>query len=204
MAKRRPLILLVASIVASMGASYRTTQGNFVVEAQSPQVAEQVGQWAEYYRKEKAVQWLGREMPNWPEPCPLRVSVKQNGPGGATSFNFMGNNVWQTMHIEGPLDRLLASVLPHEITHTVFAHYYRRPVPRWADEGGAVLSEDDLERGRHDVMARQILNAGRAIPLSRLFTLQQYPRDVGSLYAEGYSVANFLVASSNRRTFLEF
>ncbi len=50
------------------------------------------------------------------------------------------------MNIEGPLDRLLSSVLPHEITHTVFAHYFRTPVPRWADEGGSVLSEDDLER----------------------------------------------------------
>src|SRR5437868_702743 len=185
-----------------MGASYRTT--NFVVEAQSSQVAEQVGQWAEYYRKEKALQWLGREMPNWPEPCPLRATVTQNGAGGATSFNFVGDNIWQTMHIEGPLDRLVASVLPHEITHTVFAHYFRRPVPRWADEGGAVLSEDDLERGRHDLMVRQIINSHRAIPLSRLFTLTQYPSDVGSLYAEGYSVADFLVDSSSRKTFLEF
>src|SRR5437660_4991036 len=202
MAKRHPLILVLASVLASMGASYRTI--NFVVEAQSPQVAEKVGQWAEYYRKEKAIQWLGHEMPNWPEPCPLRVSVTQNGAGGATSFNFVGGSVWQTMHIEGPLDRLVASVLPHEVTHTVFAYYFRRPVPRWADEGGAVLSEDELEKSRHDLMVRQIINSHRAIPLSRLFVLTQYPSDVGSLYAEGYSVAEFLVDTSNRKTFLDF
>jgi len=202
MARRHYLVLMVASIVASMGAAYPTT--NFLVEAQTPQIAETIGQWAEYYRKEKAVQWLGREMPNWPERCPLRVTVTANGAGGATSFNFMGGNVWQTMHIEGPLDRLVASVLPHEVTHTVFAHYFRRPVPRWADEGGAVLSEDDLEKNRHDLMVRQIINSHHAIPLSRLFMLTQYPNDVGSLYAEGYSVADFLVETSNRRKFLEF
>jgi hypothetical protein len=202
MVTRRQLVLVLAGVFASFGASYRTT--NFFVEAPTAPIAEQVGKWAEYYRKEKALQWTGREMPAWPEPCRLRVTVTANGAGGATTFNFSGGQVWQEMHIEGPLDRLIASVLPHEVTHTVFAHYFRRPVPRWADEGGAVLSEDDIERSRHDLLVRQILNTGHAIPLSRLFALHQYPPDVGSLYAEGYSVANFLVASSNRKTFLEF
>jgi len=68
------------------------------------------------------------------------------------------------MEIQGPLDRLLASVLPHEITHTVFAHHFRQPVPRWADEGGSVLSEDDLERERHDKLTRSILNQGSKFP----------------------------------------
>jgi hypothetical protein len=109
------------------------------------------------------------------------------------------------MHIEGSLDRLLVSVLPHEVTHTVFAYHFRTPVPRWADEGGSVLSEDELERSRHDQMVRQILNTpGRAIPLRRLFSLSNYPRDVMVLYAEGYSVTNFLVSSSSRGTFLNF
>src|SRR5262249_36589133 len=99
---------------------------------------------------------------------------------------------------------VLSSVLPHEVTHTVFASYFRMPVPRWADEGGSVLSEDDLERSRHDSMVRQILNSGRAIPLRRLFTLRDYPREVGALYSEGFSVSNFLVNSSDRPTFLRF
>jgi hypothetical protein len=112
------------------------------------------------------------------------------------------------MHIEGSYDRLLASVLPHEITHTVFAHYYRCPVPRWADEGGSVLSEDQPERDRHENLARGILaTPGRLIPLRRLFVLKEYPDDVMSLYAEGYSVSNFLVSQGGdkgRQTFLSF
>jgi hypothetical protein len=202
MATRRQLVFVLAAISASMGATYPTT--NFVVEAPTPQIAQQVGQWAEYYRKEKAIQWLGREMPTWPEKCPLHVKITMGGAGGATTFNFMNGQVSQTMNIEGSLERVLASVLPHEVTHTVFAHYFRMPVPRWADEGGSVLSEDELERGRHDSMVRQILNSGRAIPLRRLFSLQQYPREVGALYAEGFSVSNFLVNSSDRPTFLRF
>lgn len=203
MATRPPLLLILVGVFASLGASHRTQ--NFVVDAPTPQIAQQVGQYAEQYRKEKALQWLGREMPNWQQPCPLRVTVTMSGAGGATSFNFENGRVFQTMNVEGPLDRLLASVLPHEITHTVFAHHFRCPVPRWADEGGAVLSEDEAERNRHESLARQILNTpGRAMPLRRLFALREYPSDVMALYAQGYSVSNFLVGRSNRQVFLSF
>jgi hypothetical protein len=203
MATRRQLVFVLACILPAMGASYRTT--NFVVQAPTPQIAQQFGQAAEHYRKEKALQWLGHEMPPWGQPCPLNVKVTMGGPGGATSFVFdQGRVLRQNMEIEGPLDRLLASVLPHEITHTVFAYYFRQPVPRWADEGGSVLSEDDPERIRHDKLVRQILNQGRAIPLRRLFSLKDYPREVMCLYAEGFSMANYLVASSNRQTYLKF
>lgn len=203
MASRRPLAFVLAAALLSLGASFPST--NFVVEAPTPQIAQQVAQAAEQYRKAKAMEWLGQEMPNWPEPCPLRVKVTIGGAGGATSFTFdRGRVLGQNMNIEGSLDRVLASVLPHEVTHTVFAYYFRCPVPRWADEGGAVLSEDDIERSRHDQLVRQILNSGRAIPLRRLFALRDYPNDVMTLYAEGYSVSQFLVDRSNRQTFLGF
>ena len=96
---------------------------------------------------------------------------------------------------------------PTQVTHTVLAYYFGAPVPRWADEGGAVLSEDDLERSRHDAMVRQILNARRAIPMNRLFALKDYPNnsaDIGALYAQGYSIAEFLVYLHDRQTFLAF
>jgi hypothetical protein len=203
MGRRRPYLLVLFGCLASLGAGFRTA--NFLVEAPTEAIAQQVGQAAEYYRREKALEWLGQEMPPWPEPCPLRVKVTMSGAGGATSFYFdRGRVLGQTMTVEGTLERILASVLPHEVTHTVFAHYFRCAVPRWADEGGSVLSEDELERNRHDQLVRQILNAGRAIPLRRLFVLQQYPSDVMTLYAQGYSVANFLVGCSNRQVFLGF
>jgi hypothetical protein len=203
MAARRQLLLLLVGIVPAMGASYRTT--NFVVYAPTAQIAQQVGQAAEYYRKEKAKQWLGYEMPSWGQPLPVHVKVTMGGPGGATSFVFdQGQILRQNMEIEGPLDRILASVLPHEITHTVFAYYFRQPVPRWADEGGSVLSEDQPEKDRHDRLVRQILNQGRAIPLRRLFSLRDYPSEVMCLYAEGFSMANYLVSISDRPTYLKF
>ncbi|HYV37169.1 MAG TPA: hypothetical protein VE988_15795 [Gemmataceae bacterium] len=208
MSPRRWLIVVLAgSIFASMGAQYRTQ--NFEVHAQNQEVAQQVGQWAEYYRKAKAIEWLGQEMPNWPRPCPLYVTVNMEGPSGATSFNFhpQGGVMDMKMEIQGPLDRLLASVLPHEITHTVFAHHFRRAVPRWADEGGSVLSEDDIERERHNTLVRSILNRTQQFRLRQLFSLKDYPGGndkVMCLYAQGFSVSHYLVYISDRQTFLKF
>jgi hypothetical protein len=187
---------------AAHAAQVRTT--NFVVEAPTHELAQEFGKLAEHFRRQKAIEWLGQEMPRWSSPCPLRITVTMSGAKGATTFTFPEGQVYQTMFIEGPLDRLRNSVLPHEITHTVLAHHFRRPVPRWADEGGSVYSEDDLERSRHDRMCRDILNAGRGMPLRRLFALKEYPNDVMVLYAQGYSVSKFLIESSDRQTFLNF
>jgi hypothetical protein len=183
-------------------ASFRTR--NFIVQAPTEKLAKEFAELAEYYRREKAIEWLGQKMPDWPAPCPLRVTITEQGAGGATTFQFDGGNISQEMHIEGKYERLKDSVLPHEVTHTVFAHHFRQPVPRWADEGGSVYSEDELERNRHDSLCVQILNKGSAFPLRRLFGLQNYPNDVMVLYAEGYSITRYLVESSDRQTFLNF
>ncbi len=122
-----------------------------------------------------------------------------DGPSGATEFTFGSGGVSsQRMQIQGPLDRLIYSVLPHEITHTVFAYHFKSPVPRWADEGGSVLSEDDLERDRHDKLVRSILNKNQQIPMRTLLALREYPQQVMCLYAQGYSMSDYLVKRSNR------
>jgi hypothetical protein len=145
-------------------------------------------------------------MPAWPVPCPVRVKITgNNSGGGATSFGFgPGGVVSRQMSIEGPVERLTAAVLPHEITHTVFAHRFGRPVPRWADEGGAVLSEDETEFRRHDRLCREYLNAGKAMSLRRLFALREYPSDPLVLYAQGYSVAAFWTRTGGKPQFLDF
>lgn len=197
------LLLFVATTFDAESAEFATA--NFVVVAQKADVARQVGLRAEYFRRSKAIEWLGTEIPTWGQPCTVQVRLTQGGAGGATSFAFdNGQILSQRMTVEGSLERILNSVLPHEITHTVFAAKFRRPLPRWADEGGAVLSEDYQELARHDLLVRNLINNGRMIPLNRLFVLTEYPRDVMALYAQGFSVANFLVSMRGRQYFLEF
>jgi hypothetical protein len=134
-----------------------------------------------------------------------KLPVTDGGTGGATSFRFDGGKVIsQDIQIEGSLDRLLGSVLAHEVTHTLLAHHFLRPVPRWADEGSAILAEDYQEQKRHQELIRLMRSTGRAIPLRRLFNLTTYPPDVMVLYSEGYSVTRFLIQARNRKTYLAF
>jgi hypothetical protein len=190
------LALLVCSGTAT-AATFETT--NFTVEAPDPTLAKKFGETAEFYRREKALEWLGREMPNWPQRCPIQVTVNGAGAGGATNFTFgvdangRGAVTRQWMQIRGDVKQLLHSVLPHEVTHTVLAHHFGRPVPRWADEGGSVLSENDEERFQHDMRCRVLLNEGRGIRLRVLFRMAEYPPDMIVLYAQGYSITAFLV-----------
>ncbi len=138
------------------GASYRTQ--NFTVEAPSAEAAKRVGDHAESCRKAIAIAWLGRELPHWTQPCPVRVKLTGGEAGGITSFGFNGGRVSdQDISVEGRLDRILASALPHEITHTIFAAYFGGPMPRWADEGASLLSEDRRERVRHDGIIANVL-----------------------------------------------
>src|SRR5580692_11280704 len=158
MTLRRPIFALFVAILgsptAAFAANYKTA--NFSVDAPSPELAKKFGDMAEFYRKEKALDWIGREMPQWPSPCPLQVRITMGSAGGATTFSFEFMNgrhvvASQSMEINGETKQLLNSVLPHEITHTVLAYHFGRAVPRWADEGGSVLSENDEERFSHDV-----------------------------------------------------
>jgi hypothetical protein len=209
MKTRYPLALALVIVCGApvSAAHYRTK--NFDVEAPTEELAQQVGKAAERYRKEKAVEWLGKEMPAWDRPCSLRVTIGVGPACGATTFNFdddRGGVLSQTMRVEGPYDQVLDCVLPHEVTHTVLAHHFGRPVPRWADEGGASLSETAADKARYAGLIRQYVESepGRVLPLSRLFNLGNYPTDVLGFYTESYSVAQFLVKRHDRATFLEF
>ncbi len=128
MTLRRHLLAIVAVLLApafASAASYETA--NFVVEAPTAELAKKFGDMAEFYRKEKAMEWTGREMPQWSRRCPLQVQITQGSAGGATTFTFGTENgkpvvTSLRMEIRGDAKQLLNSVLPHEVTHTVFAH----------------------------------------------------------------------------------
>ncbi|MBN2578991.1 MAG: hypothetical protein JXB10_08370 [Pirellulales bacterium] len=191
-------------LLVSMGARYRSA--NFIIETDDPRFAQACGEAAEKYRHDLAVEWLGQAMPNWSAPCPVTILVGPNlGAGGQTSFVFDRGEVfgWR-MSIQGSPQRLLDSVIPHEVTHMIFASHFREPLPRWADEGGATSVEHVSERNKHRQMLDQFLRTGRGISFSRMFAMTEYPPDVMPLYAQGYSVVEYLIQHGGRRKYIKF
>lgn len=204
MEARKLVSALCACLPFLLGASYRTQ--NFIVNAPSAQVAKAVGDAAEQYRDDLAVEWLGKTLPPWSRPCPITVQVgPKMGAGGATSFVFDRGEVFGwTMNIQGSYERILDSVLPHEVTHTIFASHFRQPVPRWADEGACTTVEHVSERTKQHQMLIQFLKTNRGIPFSAMFAMKEYPADVLPLYAQGHSLAGFFIGQGGKAKFLEF
>jgi len=203
--------LLLAAAFFSLGAGrpyYSARSPHFIVSAPTAQLAEEICQAAEQYRRDLAIEWLGHELPAWHSPCPIRADVAANlGAGGATSFVFAGGAPTQwTMQIQGSRERILDSVLPHEITHTIFATHFGRPLPRWADEGACTTVEHASEKAKQDKFLLQFLTASppRSIPFNRMFAMKDYPPDILPLYSQGYSLARFLIHQGGKHKFVQY
>jgi len=197
---------LLAGVCASpaVAAGYRTA--NFLVDAPTEALARKIGDAAEQYRHTLAIEWLGSPLPRWSRPCPITAQVAAHlGAGGATSFVFDRGEVFNwTMTIQGSEERVLDSVLPHEITHTIFATHFRRPLPRWADEGACTTVEHPVERARQHRLLIEFLTTGRGIAFPEMFAMKEYPADVLPLYSQGYSLARYLIERGGRHKYVQF
>ena len=206
------LTVSIASVSQAQQGS-RVRSENFVVTSRTPEFAKQVAEAAESMRRDLSIYWLGEDLPQWPEPCPIHVMAASNlGAGGQTTFTLIDGTVrnWR-MSVQGTPERVLDSVLPHEITHTILATHFAslgKPVPRWADEGACTTVEHRAERSKHEHMLVEFLQSGRGIPFAAMFTMRDYPQDIMPLYAQGYSVAAFLIAQGGEnegpRRFIQF
>ena len=193
---------------AANGATFSTA--NFVVTTGDADFARQCAQTAEKYRKELAREWLGHDLPRWFRPCQVSVTVGQIGAGG--DHVHLRRRPGFRLDYEGTGDAraILDSVIPHEVSHTIFASFFRRPLPRWADEGAASLVEHESERHRQTLLLHQVFNTPQRIPLTSLISMKEYPSDmqaVLTLYAEGYSLSDYLVQSggeTGKEGFLRF
>ena len=189
------VLLLLTTEIPVSGAQYETV--NFTINAPCAESARQFAEAAEQYRNDLAMLWLGKTLPDWSAKCPVKVNVGNNlGAGGTTSFIFENGEVfgWD-MEIQGSHERILDSVLPHEITHMILASHFRKPIPRWLDEGMATSMEHQSEKENYRRMLRYFLqsNVQRCFPLNRMVAMKDYPDDAIPFYAQGFSLVEYLL-----------
>lgn len=209
--RRRParrfgaILLLIGLFFSVVSAAHAA---NFTVRSPDRAFSQQIADAAETYRRDLSLSWLGRELAPWPQPCPIEAEITSGGGGGQTSFEFdRGYPTEWEMHIQGTRSEILNSVLPHEILHTIFATHFGQPLPRWADEGAASTVETRGEQNRLHQNLLQFLRTERGVPFNRMFAGEpggEYPNDILPLYAQGHSVARFLIEHDSREHFTEF
>ncbi len=191
--------------VTAIGASARSQ--NFIVSAPNRALATEICEAAENFRRELAIEWLGAELAPWSQPCPIQAQVDpQLGAGGATQFSFsrQGMPFGWSMSIQGSKERVIDSVLPHEITHTIFATHFGRPLPRWADEGACTTVEHTSEKVKQERFLIDFLMTERGIPFNKMFAMKEYPPDMLPLYAQGYSLARYLIMQGGKRKYVQY
>lgn len=193
------------SLFASAASPELRTQNFLIRNAPSREFAERVGREAERFRQQLAIQWLGKELGPWSSPCTLKVVAGNIPAQGVTTYQRYPGHVGDfQMEVVGTPERILDSVLPHEVTHAVLATHFGRPLPRWADEGISTTVEHPAEKAKHDAKLREFLQTKRGLPMNRMFMMKEYPPDMLPLYAQGYSVCRFLIEQQGHRQFIQF
>ena len=102
---------------------------------------------------------------------------------------------------------VLYAVLPHEITHVVIAdRFTAKPMPRWADEGMAVLTEPLEKKRAHLRNLGDYMKRGHVYSASQLMTMADYPSGANwpMFYAESVCMVEFLVERGGAEKFIEF
>jgi hypothetical protein len=181
-----------------------------IYHRQSRELAEQVAQVAERTRTEMHRKWFGGAAEDWNPKCDLylhataqeysqQTGVPADSPGHSTFRSEGGRVVGRRIDLHVDNRNMLSYVLPHETTHVVLSGQFgSQPVPRWADEGMAVLAEP---RDKIDAHLRNLARCrqDRQLFLVRdLMRMNDYPdrQLISAFYAESVSLVEFL---SNRR-----
>lgn len=197
---------ILCFLPALLGASFESP--NFVVHAPTEELAAMVAEAAEASRKSIAEEWLGRELAPWSAPCEVFVTPGGTRPDGATTYRVRyGATAGLRIDLSGPVERILDSVLPHEMTHAVLSSHFEQPLPRWADEGAATLAEAEVQRRRQAQIVRELVKSRHRIPLRRLLSMRDYPHqmhDTMTLYCMGFSLSEFLVETGGKTRYVEF
>ncbi|MBL8849920.1 MAG: hypothetical protein JNG89_09555 [Planctomycetaceae bacterium] len=210
--RRRTLPASIAALAvvlwSSSSAEAATARSaNFEVTADSDEVARLLATCAEELRQSLAVEWLKSDLPAWETRCIVRVDAGCDRLSGDTTYSVSsGRSFGWEMELRGPPERIVETLLPHEVLHTVLATHFRCAVPRWADEGAALSVEPEVEQARLWAMEGPQLLCGPRQPLSDLFACDEYPTGMENLrafYVHGASITQFLLLAG-KAEFVEF
>jgi hypothetical protein len=191
---------------------------NFRVYHNQPrELVERAAQVAEATRTEMLRKWFGEKDDAWPQKCDLflcataheyaRVGEAPATSPGHSAINVDGRVVTRRMFMHCDNPNMLIAVLPHETTHCVLAGKFGdKPVPRWADEGMAVLTEPREQIDRHLRNLPKHSQERQLFYLRDLVRLEEYPepRRVGAFYAQSVSVVDFLTKQKGPQEFAKF
>jgi tetratricopeptide (TPR) repeat protein len=191
---------------------------NFCIfHTRTPEYAERIAGVAEATRLAMTRKWFGVAPTPWSPRCNIYVHAtlgdyKQSTgmperPGHSTLSHEGERVVARCIHLRCDDPRLLESTLPHETTHVVlFGRFGRHDVPRWADEGMAVLSEPSEQVNLYLYGLQQQRRSGGLFAIEQLLKMNDYPQAsrINPFYYQSVSLVDFLCRQKDPQTFATF
>lgn len=175
---------------------------------------------AEAARVEMARRWFGEAAGEWSPRCDIYVHAtaeayaKATGrpteePGHSTFEFARGTGRVLSRRVNVRLDDpdLHKGTLRHETTHVVLAgRFGAKDIPRWADEGIAVLSEPAARVKQHTGQLAALRRDGQLFRVAELLAQDEAPpsRRLPAFYAQSVSLVDFLVRKKDEVTFTRF
>jgi tetratricopeptide (TPR) repeat protein len=214
----------VAAKVKHMGANKEGWQvaesAHFrIFHRQNNEYAERIAQVAETTRTTMYRKWFETDGVEWTPICELIVhpnaagytqmtGVPSNSPGHSRiESEPTGRVTARRLDVRMDITGMTDTVLPHEATHVVLAGMFdAHHVPRWADEGIAVLSEPEVKIDQHRRNLLKCHKDGLLFGLKELMELKDYPnpRRVGAFYAQSVVLVEFLTNKHGPKFFTDF
>jgi hypothetical protein len=123
-------------------------------------------------------------------------------------MNFdQGRTVLRRIDVRADASDWSNAALPHELTHVVLGERFGgHALPRWADEGIAMLSESPEKHDERLANLRDLLSRQRSMPLAEMIQLNRIPaphqRD--AFYGQSVALTSWLVRRSSPAQFADF
>ncbi len=187
---------------------------------QSRDQIERVAAIAEKTRRDMYRKWFGNDGVDWTPKCELilhptandytrMTGVPSSSPGHSRIESDPGCQRVLSRRMDLRCDNpgMLDAVLPHETTHVVLAGMFGHfNVPRWADEGIAVLTEPAHKVDLHRRNLEKSRQEGLLFGVKELMQLDNYPqpRRIGAFYAQSVCLVEFMTELRGPQVFTAF
>jgi hypothetical protein len=196
-----------------------TSNFRFRYRSGDAELASQAATEAESARKRILREWFAEDLPaTWRVKCDVSIhpslvsytaaTNRRAQTAGYSSVTLRhGRVVSRRIDLLANGSNLLHAVLPHEISHVVFASQFAdRPPPLWVDEGMAMMSEQASTKCRYKRKLDQSFERGTWFSAEQLMSMKEYPseelREV--FYAQSMSLVEFFMSQRSAIHLVEF
>lgn len=149
------LPLLVSMMLAPVATAQTVMTTNYIVDAPTRELAQQIGERAEAQRVRVAKTLFGDSLPAAERRTIIRASVADSNCTARTMPAPEGQG--HLVSLRGPIAEIAGPTLDHEIVHTTIADALGREFPAWLNEGIASRYDNSQlrairRRERHDML----------------------------------------------------